>query len=71
MRISEIAERLDVSVDWLRRLERSGRLPRAKRDINNHRRYTEEDFERLHALIFGFGHRDDRVQSARVHGRWP
>lgn len=52
MRIIDVAQQLGISADWLRRLERKGRIPPAKRDINGHRRYTEEDVKRLRAVIF-------------------
>lgn len=45
--ISEAARELGLSADWLRKGERRGSLPHAKRDRNGHRYYTEEDVERL------------------------
>ena len=45
--VSEAARNLGLSVDWLRRAERRGSLPPARRDGNGHRYYTPEDLERL------------------------
>lgn len=36
MRIKELARELGVSPDWIRKLERSGRIPLALRDSNAH-----------------------------------
>ena len=52
MRIASMARELEVSADWIRRLERSGRIPRATRDVNGHRRYTDEDLTQLKKAIF-------------------
>jgi DNA-binding transcriptional MerR regulator len=51
MRIATVAERLGISPDWLRRLERQGHIPRASRDRNGHRRYEDADVMRLRGLI--------------------
>ncbi len=53
MRISTVGRLLGVSSDWIRRLERSGRIPHAPRDLNGHRRFTEAEVEHLRALLFG------------------
>lgn len=53
MRITEAAKILGVGPDWIRRLEKRGRIPPAKRDFNHHRRYTDEDIKRLRATLFG------------------
>jgi DNA-binding transcriptional MerR regulator len=45
--ISEAARELGLSAEWLRQGERRGSLPRACRDRNGYRYYTEEDLERL------------------------
>ncbi len=52
MRIMAVARQLGVSADWLRRLERTGRLPAPRRDVNGHRRYTDEDLTQLKEAIF-------------------
>jgi DNA-binding transcriptional MerR regulator len=46
-RISEAARQLDLSAEWLRKGEKRGSLPFAKRDRNGHHYYTPEDLERL------------------------
>lgn len=50
-RVSELARELGVSADWLREAERKGKIPRAKRDLNGWRVYTEEDIEKLKRLL--------------------
>ena len=45
--ITEIARILALSAEWLRQGERRGSLPKAKRDRNGHRYYTDEDIARL------------------------
>lgn len=52
MRIAEAARHLGVSPDWLRRLEREGRVPEVIRDRNGCRRYTREDLDRLQDVLF-------------------
>ncbi len=49
--ISETARKLGRSTDWLRKAEKMGRLPRARRDYNGWRVYTEEDIVRLRHLL--------------------
>jgi DNA-binding transcriptional MerR regulator len=56
MRIGAVARELGVSPEWLRDLERSGRLPAARRDLNGHRRYSRADVQRLRGLVFGKRH---------------
>ena len=51
MRVTEAAKRLGVSADWIRRLERLGRIPPAARDVNGHRRYTSNNLTHLRGLI--------------------
>ncbi len=46
-RISEAARALGLSAEWLREGERRGSLPKAKRDRNGHRIYTEQDLVKL------------------------
>jgi len=53
VRIAEVAHELGVSSDWLRRLERAGEIPKAQRDVNNHRRYAPSDLVRLREALFG------------------
>ncbi len=56
MRIGELAKRLGISRDTIRRLEKRGVIV-PKRDWNNHRRFSEADLERLRAALFQ-GRRD-------------
>jgi DNA-binding transcriptional MerR regulator len=49
--VSEAARRIDRSERWLREAERKGKIPTARRDLNGWRVYTEEDLERLKALL--------------------
>ena len=51
MRVAELCRRLQISRDWLKRLERMGTIPPARRDLNGHRRYGEDDLERLRELL--------------------
>ncbi|MBI4636282.1 MAG: MerR family DNA-binding transcriptional regulator [Candidatus Rokubacteria bacterium] len=53
MTVREVARRLGVSGEWLRRLEREGRVPRATRDLNGYRRYSEEDILALRRVLYG------------------
>jgi DNA-binding transcriptional MerR regulator len=55
MRIQAVARRLGVGPDWLRRLERTGRMPPVQRDLNGHRRFSERDVRRLRDILFGRG----------------
>ena len=52
MRIKGTARVLGVSADWLRELERKGKIPIANRDINGHRRYSEKDITQLREILF-------------------
>ena len=51
MRIGELAKRLGISRDTIRRLERRGLLA-PKRDWAGHRRFTEADLERIRNVLF-------------------
>jgi hypothetical protein len=46
-RISEAARELGISIEWLRKGEARGFFPRALRDRNGYRYYTEDDLERM------------------------
>lgn len=46
---SEVAELLNISKKWLYVLEAEGKIPRAKRDSNNFRYYTESDIRKIRA----------------------
>ncbi len=52
MRVIDVARELGFSADWIRRLEREGRIPPARRDFNGHRRYSPEDVRKLRELLF-------------------
>ena len=51
LRISQAARQLGMSVDFLREGEKKGKIPKAKRDINRWRVYTEEDLQLLRGLL--------------------
>lgn len=51
LRIGDLAQRLNVSTDTLRRLEQQGKLS-PQRDWAGHRRYTEDDVRCAQALLF-------------------
>ncbi len=52
MRVGQAARELRISADWLRRLERKGRIPAAPRDPNGHRRYAPEDIEAVRRTLY-------------------
>ena len=62
--ISQAAEELNVSANWLRFGERFGALPLARRTPSGHRYYSEEDMARL--LRPGVGKRKDRTRCWRT-----
>ena len=49
--VSEAARQLGRSERWLREAEARGKIPKARRDSNGWRVYTEEDLERLRQLL--------------------
>lgn len=51
LRVAELARELGYSERFLREAEKSGKLPKARRDLNGWRVYTEEDVERLKKLL--------------------
>ena len=53
MRVKEVAKELGISGDWLRDLEKAGRIPSVPRDHNGHRRYRDEDLAQLRRILFG------------------
>ncbi len=59
--IGEFADRLGVSSEHLRALERQGRIPPARRDFNG-RIYTEFDIALLRSM--GVGSRPRRLKRA-------
>lgn len=59
IRVSEAARLLGRSERWLREAEAKGKIPKARRDLNNWRVYTDEDIERLMALLIPKSKDDD------------
>ena len=51
LRVSEAARLLGRSEKWLRDAEAKGKIPKARRDLNSWRVYTEEDIQRIMALL--------------------
>lgn len=49
--VSEAARELRRSERWLREAEKRGRIPKARRDLNQWRVYTEDDLKRLRELL--------------------
>lgn len=49
--VSEAARQLGRSERWLREAEARGKIPKARRDLNGWRVYTEGDLERLRQLL--------------------
>jgi hypothetical protein len=49
--VSETARKLGRSERWLREAEAKGKIPKARRDLNGWRVYTQEDVERLKDLL--------------------
>lgn len=49
--VSEAARELGRSERWLREAEAKGKIPKARRDMNGWRVYTEEHIERLRRLL--------------------
>ena len=49
--VSEAARELGRSERWLRSAEVTGKIPRARRDINGWRVYTSDDVSELRRLI--------------------
>jgi hypothetical protein len=52
LRVNEAARELGVSEAWLRRAERRGRIPHARRDMNGWRVYADEDIVALRGVLF-------------------
>jgi len=49
--VSEAARELGVSEGWLRKAELKGKIPRARRNLNGWRVYTQEDIARIMQLL--------------------
>lgn len=55
IRVSEVARELGISVDWLRNAELKGKIPKAKRDLNGWRVYTDKDIDAIRRLLLPTG----------------
>jgi len=65
MRISNAAAFLGASGAWIKLQEKLGKIPPVRRDRNGHRRFDEDDIQRLQRLLYG----DDGVRTwARRQG---
>lgn len=51
MRVNEVARELQVSESWLRRAEGRGRIPKARRDMNGWRVYSQADIDALRLVL--------------------
>lgn len=51
LRVAEAARELGCSERWLREAEKKGKLPKARRDLNRWRVYTQEDVEHIRQLL--------------------
>ena len=49
--VSEAARQIGCSERWLRDSEAKGKIPKAKRDINNWRIYTDEDIGKIKTIL--------------------
>lgn len=49
--VNQAARCLGVSAAWLRRAERRARVPRAGRDLNGWRMYSQEDIATLRTVL--------------------
>ena len=52
LKVHEVARQLGCSETWLRRSEQRGRIPKARRDMNGWRVYTEADVAALRQILF-------------------
>ena len=53
MMVSKVARVLGCSERWLREAEKEGRIPRARRNLNGWRVYTQDDIAKLQELMTG------------------
>jgi len=51
LRVSEVARMLGRSERWLRDAELKNKIPKARRDLNNWRVYTEDDIRQIRVLL--------------------
>ena len=52
LQIGEAARELGITIEHLRKLEREGKIPKAKRLLNCRRVYSEDDLERIRQILF-------------------
>jgi DNA-binding transcriptional MerR regulator len=52
MRVKAVADELSVSIDTIKKLERTGAIPPAPRDHVGHRRYRPEDVEAIKRVLY-------------------
>lgn len=51
LNVSEAAQQIGCSGRWLRDAEKAGKIPKARRNLNNWRVYTDEDISRIRELL--------------------
>lgn len=51
LKVSEVARQIGRSERWLRESEAKGKIPKARRDLNNWRIYTDEDVQQIIDLL--------------------
>jgi DNA-binding transcriptional MerR regulator len=52
MRVVDVAKKLEISSDWIRRSEKAGIIPPAPRDRNGYRRYTPQLVAEIKSILF-------------------
>lgn len=62
MTVSKTARALGCSERWLREAEKKGKIPKARRDINGWRVYTEQDIEEIRKLLLPSGREASEVK---------
>jgi DNA-binding transcriptional MerR regulator len=58
----DTARELGISVEWLRKLERKGVIPKAKRLPNQRRVYTDEDLKYLRQILMPSMHDQPKAE---------
>lgn len=51
MTLSKAAREIGCSERWLREAEKRGKIPKARRNLNGWRVYTQEDIEEIQKLL--------------------
>jgi DNA-binding transcriptional MerR regulator len=65
LRVSDAARLIGCSETWLRKAERKGKIPAARRDINGWRVYDDKDIEVLRKLILPTNNPDSGVKKQK------